>query len=141
MNEIGNNTNEPLIGSSSQVDPEAGFMNPSAGPPLRRMTTSQVNRRRLEEMNQRETQQKYMQKHLGDFLWFSCLTAYYFVCYYLPDIFGGERDPNCKMRTAFANAMFGWTLTLPQAVFHLCFIIGFAIKKRSTTPQGLQDYI
>lgn len=32
------------------------------------------------------------------------------IFYYMPDIFGGERDPDCTMKTAYSNAMFGWVL-------------------------------
>ena len=59
------------------------------------------------------------------------IITWYTVCYFLPDILGGERDSKCTMRTAFANGMFAWVLAGSVAVIHLCFILGYACKSTS----------
>lgn len=70
------------------------------------------------------------------------VVGYLTVCYFLPNIIGGERNADCTMRTGFANAMFGWCISAPLGVLHLGFIIGFAIKKRSSSNVALlQEYV
>lgn len=46
------------------------------------------------------------------------------------------------MHTGYANVMFAWTIVLPIALFHLGFILGFFIRKRtSQNVTVLQEYV
>ena len=68
-----------------------------------------------------------------DFIFWVLVVGYFTICYYLPDIFGGERDPECLMRTGFANAMFGWVIATLIALSHLGFVIGYKCKEGAAT--------
>ena len=61
--------------------------------------------------------------------------------YYLPDIFGGERDPLCSMNVALSNAMFGWVLVGLQAFTHLCFILRYLCVAKSSSPAVLKEFV
>ena len=78
---------------------------------------------------------------MTDFIYFGCICLYFTFCYFMPDIFGAERDPECTMRTAFSNAMFGWVLVGGQALIHLIFIVGFVIKSRSGSSTVLKEFV
>ena len=92
-----------------------------------------VSRRRLAEMQEREVCAKYLKQQIGDLI-SSCLLVFALtIAYFLPNIFGGERDPECTMRTGFANAMFGWVLSGAQAIVHLCFILRYLCKESSSS--------
>jgi len=68
--------------------------------------------------------------------------GYFTFCWYMPEIFGGERHPDCLMRAGYANAMFGWCIIGPTALLHLGFIVGFFIKKRTNhSVAALQEYV
>ena len=98
-------------------------------PPLRRMRTSLVNRRRLAEIQEREVCEKYLKMHIGDFVTQSLIILYFTICYFLPSIFGGSRDAECTMRTDLAIAMFGWVLCGLQASLDFLFISSYLCKK------------
>ena len=99
-------------------------------PPLRRMRTSLVNRRRLAEIQEREVCEKYFKLHVGDFV-FQCMVILYFtICYFLPSIFGGSRHAECTMRTDLAIGMFGWVFGGLQASLNFLFISMYICKKQ-----------
>ena len=92
------------------------------------MRTSLVNRRRLAEMQEREVADKYLYKNVSDFIYYAAISLYFTFVYFMPDIFGSERNFDCTMNTALANAMFGWVLVGGQAVIHLIFVLGYLCK-------------
>ena len=61
--------------------------------------------------------------------------------YELPNILGGEREKDCEMRTAFANAMFGWVICGSMTAIHLVFILGYLCKSTSSNIQVLKEYV
>ena len=61
--------------------------------------------------------------------------------YTLPDILGGERDVDCTMRTAFANAMFGWVICGSMAAMHLVFVLGYWCKSANSNTAILKEYV
>ena len=67
--------------------------------------------------------------------------GYFTICYFLPAIFGDERDSDCTMNTALSNALFGWVLVGAQFLCHLVFIIIYAVKASNNNVQVLQDYV
>lgn len=69
------------------------------------------------------------------------LILWFTVIYFLPDILGGEREADCTMRTAFANAMFGWVICGSMAAMHLCFILGYLCKSATSTTAILKEYV
>lgn len=105
------------------------------------MRTSLVNRRRLAEMQEREVCNKYLYQQVKDFIYFGCISLYFTFIYFMPEIFGSERNANCTMNTALANAMFGWVLVGGQAVIHLVFILGFLCKQTSGSSAILKEYV
>lgn len=78
---------------SSIVDnsPLVDFNNP----PLRRMRTSLVSRRRLDEMREMEVCKQYLNKQVYEMIFSGLVIVYLTICYYLPDIFGGARNAEC----------------------------------------------
>jgi hypothetical protein len=74
------------------------------------MRTSLVNRRRLAEMREQEVINMYVKKQTTEGMWSLIGMLYFTFCYFMPDIFGGERNPDCSANTALATAMFGWVV-------------------------------
>ena len=99
----------PMVTSNEGSPLDQPDFDPS-NPPLRRMRTSLTSRRRAAEMQVVDTCKKYYLKQLGELFYSLGWIGYLTLCYFLPDIFNGERDPDCTMNTALANAMFGWVL-------------------------------
>ena len=128
--------NNSAIANNSSDQQQHDFNNP----PLRRMRTSLVNRRRMAEMQEREVCQKYYDKHLNDLVTNLAIIAFLTFSYFMPDIFGGSRSENCDMRTGFTNAMFGWIICGLHTVVHLTFILGYQCKKGGSS-QALKEWV
>eukprot|EP00354_Favella_ehrenbergii_P003458 CAMPEP_0170467698 /NCGR_PEP_ID=MMETSP0123-20130129/11186_1 /TAXON_ID=182087 /ORGANISM="Favella ehrenbergii, Strain Fehren 1" /LENGTH=196 /DNA_ID=CAMNT_0010734143 /DNA_START=45 /DNA_END=635 /DNA_ORIENTATION=+ len=130
----------PFIGN--QDPDQAAGESPSAGPPLRRMRTSLVSRRRMEEMQQQETHQKYLGMQVGELVWTILYIIVLTLAYFLPAIFGGDRDVDCQMNTALANGMFGWVLFGLDAMTSVIWISVFAIKRSRDAPvAAMTEYV
>ena len=54
--------------------------------------------------------------------------------YYLPEFGETGRDPECKMNTAKANALFAWVLLVLDATISLGFMIAFGCKQARKLP-------
>ena len=129
---------EGLLNSNNNPDNEAPDFN---NPPLRRMRTSLVNRRRMEEVQQLEAQSKYVHVFLKDAIWYSFLIAYLCVCYFVPSIFGLTRSPECEMKTAYANAMFGMVVLGSQAFIRVLFLLGYLCKRVSSPVASVTEFV
>ena len=63
-------------------------------------------------------------------IYIAALTFFYF----MPAIFGGERNDECKMNTALANGMFGWVLLGCECLIYIGWIIAYAWKRSRDAP-------
>lgn len=62
--------------------------------------------------------------------------------YYIPEIFGGERDPECKMNTQLSNSMYAWAVAGPLFVMTLGFLIAYGCKKAREIPaHSMQEFL
>ena len=133
-----NSMEEGLLNNNSAPDNEAPDFN---NPPLRRMRTSLVNRRRMEEVQQLETHSKYAQVFLKDAIWYSILITYLCICYFVPTLFGLSRSPECEMKTGYANAMFGIVVIGTQAFIRILFLLGYLFKRVTSPVPSVTEYV
>ena len=133
-----NSMEEGLLNNNSAPDNEAPDFN---NPPLRRMRTSLVNRRRMEEVQQLETHSKYAQVFLKDAIWYSILITYLCICYFVPTLFGLSRSPECEMKTGYANAMFGMVVIGTQAIIRILFLLGYLFKRVTSPVPSVTEYV
>ena len=88
----------------------------------------------MEEMQQREVHQKYLNMQIYELAWTGIYIAGLTFFYFMPAIFGGERNAECEMNTALANAMFGWVLLGCEAVILIGWIAAYAWKRSNDAP-------
>ena len=75
-------------------------------------------------------------------MWSVIGILYFTVCYYLPNIFGGDRNVDCSANTALAVGMFGWAVIGSQLFVHILFILAFGCKKASAPPSMvMQEFV
>ena len=132
------NMEEGLLNNNSAPDNEAPDFN---NPPLRRMRTSLVNRRRMEEVQQLEAHNKYVQVFLKDAVWYCILITYLCMCYFVPTLFGLSRSPECEMKTGYANAMFGMVVIGTQAFIRIVFLLGYLCKRATSPVASVTEYV
>ena len=126
--------NERLINNNAGADDGEAALRDMDGvdfnnPPLRRMRTSLVSRQRMENMQQLEAHNKYLKTFIKDAVWYATIITYLCVCYFVPTLFGLTRDPECEMKAAYANAMFGMILIGMQCILRSGFVIVYFVKK------------
>ena len=61
-------------------------------------------------MRESEVVDMYFNKQVAEGMWSVIGILYFTVCYYLPSIFGGDRNVDCSANTALAVGMFGWVV-------------------------------
>ena len=66
---------------------------------------------------------------MKDVVWNGIIIAYLCVCYFVPTIFGATRDPECTMRTGYANAMFGMIVIGASVLLKFTFVLIYAFKR------------
>ena len=76
---------------------------------------------------------KYISEVVKDTIWYALIVTYLCVCYYVTTLFGLTRHSECNMRTGYANAMFGMILVGAQLILRVVFLLGFMIKRCTST--------
>lgn len=127
-NQVANNEPPENQVTGNDSMPVVDFNNP----PLRRMRTSLVSRRRLDEMREMEVCKQYLNKQVYEMTFSALVIVYLTICYYLPDIFGGARNAECQADTAYAVGMFGWVIVGAQVGVHLIYIVLYLCKENSS---------
>ena len=72
-------------------------------------------------------------------------TLFYIICitiiYFLPNLFGGERNPDCKMNAALANGMFAWVVLGADLLLSVIFFISYACNKNQESQTIVHDHV
>lgn len=88
----------------------------------------------MERIQQLDSAKKYVAQ-IGKDAFFNAILILYLVgCYYLNAGFMGERNPECLMRTALANAMFGEIVLGASLLIRVAFLVGFAYMRLAGKP-------
>ena len=103
------------------------------------MRTSLVNRQQMENIAQIEVCRSHRNKQFKGLFWLTLVITYLCYAYYAPTVFGRERNPECEMKTAYANAMFAIYVLGAHVINRLVFLLGYCCNSGSAG--RLQYYV